>query len=423
MNICIYEDDRVGRLDPLTLTHPAFDLWCGTSSLLDRQRRYFAATQVGAMVRPALAELCQARHAAHMAVNDPAWLAEEAQVLVNARWLPPAGRAPDLRAPQVALVGDQVAYVVRPPGLADCAPETVASRVRLWKQTLPQHAVGGAMIDYAWDLVGHNGEAVWQDWAWRRADAWGGAAPAAVVGPAERALVHPSATVEPMVVLDTRPGPIIIDGGAVVQAFSRLEGPCYVGPHTWVVGAKVRGSSFGPHCRLGGEVEASIVQGYSNKYHDGFLGHSYLGEWVNLGAGTQTSDLRNDYGPVEVTVDGERVVTGQTKVGAFVGDHTKSGIGTLLNTGTVVGAFAQLLPTGSYLPRVVPSFCQVWRGQLRERTDLRQLLGTAAAVLRRRGAEWGPAHTNFVFTLHEETMPRRRDVIRASEQRRLRNIV
>src|SRR5438067_2358998 len=152
MNVCVYEDDRVGLLDPLTLTHPAFDLWCGTASLLDRQRRYFAATQVAALVRPSLAEVCQAKHAAHMAVNDPAW---------------------------------------------------------------------------------------------------GGGSPAAVIGPAERALVHPGATVEPMVVLDTRPGLVVIDGGAVVQAFSRLEGPCYVGPHTWVVGAKVRGSSFGPHCRVG----------------------------------------------------------------------------------------------------------------------------------------------------------------------------
>ena len=106
-------------------------------------------------------------------------------------------------------------------------------------------------------------------------------------------------------VADTTGGPVVIDREAVVTAFTRLEGPCYIGPRTQVHGAKIRaGTTLGPDCRIGGEVEASIVQGHSNKYHDGFLGHAYLGEWVNLGAGTQNSDLRNDYG--EVVGDGQR---------------------------------------------------------------------------------------------------------------------
>src|SRR5262249_20122520 len=133
------------------------------------------------------------------------------------------------------------------------------------------------------------------------------AAHAAVIGPRERLYVHATARVEPHVVVDTTRGPVVLDAEAVVQAFSRIEGPCYVGPQTQLLGAKVRGCTFGPVCRIGGEVEAAVVQGYSNKYHDGYLGHSYVGEWVNLGAGTQTSDLRNDYGPVSLTVAGQKV--------------------------------------------------------------------------------------------------------------------
>ena len=135
------------------------------------------------------------------------------------------------------------------------------------------------------------------------------------------------------------------------------------------MGAKVRGGTIGPKCRIGGEVEASIVQGYANKYHDGFLGHSYIGAWVNLAAGTQTSDLRNDYGTIKVTVAGQRVSTGQTKVGSFIGDHSKTGLGALLNTGSVIGAFCNVLPSGSLLPQEVPSFCQVYFGQIRELTE------------------------------------------------------
>src|SRR5207248_8637716 len=133
-------------------------------------------------------------------------------------------------------------------------------------------------------------------------------------------LIHPSARIDPMVVAATTGGPVVIGPGAVVHAFTRLEGPCAVGPGTQLFGAKVRaGTTLGPHCRVGGEVECSVVQGYSNKYHDGFLGHSHVGEWVNLAAGTITGDLRFDYRPVTVPLDGRDVPSGRVKVGSYFG--------------------------------------------------------------------------------------------------------
>src|SRR5262249_18804009 len=177
---------------------------------------------------------------------------------------------------------------------------------------------------------------------------------------------------------------VIIERDAVIGAFTRLEGPCYVGPGTNVLGAKIRaGTTLGPCCRVGGEIEASILQGFSNKYHDGFLGHSYVGEWVNIGAGTQTSDLRNDYGEVILTQAGLRVATGSSKVGSFIGDHAKIGIGALLNTGTNLGAFAGVLPAGRLLPRYVPSFCNVNYGVVNESEDPEVLFATAQEVMRR----------------------------------------
>jgi UDP-N-acetylglucosamine diphosphorylase/glucosamine-1-phosphate N-acetyltransferase len=281
------------------------------------------------------------------------------------------------------------------------------------------------MVNYPWDLVERNALALEQDylhWRRQRGDVAGPAGPT-LLGPGERFLADPSARIEPLVLVDTTRGPVLIDRGAVVQAFSRLEGPCYVGPDTQVLAARVRGSSFGPQCRIGGEVEASIVQGYSNKAHDGFLGHSYLGEWVNFGAGTHTSDLRNDYGVVRVRVDGERVDTGLLKVGAFVGDHTKTSINALLNTGTAVGPFAQLLASGSLLPPAVPPFCQVAQGRVQERTDLRQMFTTAHTAMARRGREWTETHAEYFFDLYEQTAGERRQLIRENEQRRLRRVV
>ena len=224
-----------------------------------------------------------------------------------------------------------------------------------------------------------------------------------------------------MVVADTQQGPVVIDEDAVVGAFSRLEGPCYIGPGSQVFGAKIRaGTSLGPQCRVGGEVEASILHGYSNKYHDGFLGHSYVGEWVNLGAGTHNSDLRNDYGEVTVTLHGMPVPTGMSKVGCFLGDHTKTGLGTLLNTGTNVGAFCNLLPAGRFAPKYVPSFTSWWNGSLREAFTLEQLLATAEIAMQRRGVKLTDAHKALYAGLWKETEGDRRQALRESEQRQLR---
>ncbi|HYT94245.1 MAG TPA: hypothetical protein VEL76_36350, partial [Gemmataceae bacterium] len=231
----------------------------------------------------------------------------------------------------------------------------------------------------------------------------------------------PTAQLDPLVVVDTSGGPVIVDREAIVTAFTRLEGPCYVGPQAQILGAKVRaGTTVGPQCRVGGEVEASILHGHSNKYHDGFLGHSYVGEWVNLGAGTHNSDLRNDYGEVTVVVGGERIATGLSKVGCFIGDHTKTALGTLINTGSNIGSFCNLLPSGPLLPKYLPSFTNWWNGSLREAADLPALLRTAEEVMRRRGEAFTAAHAALVRHVHEQTAAERRRALREAEQRQLR---
>ncbi|HYT92868.1 MAG TPA: putative sugar nucleotidyl transferase [Gemmataceae bacterium] len=423
MRICIFEDRRVDALEPLSLTRPAFDLLCGAGSLLQRHVRAFAADEVGVLVRPELAELCRLMHP-ELAVNDPDWLRDGTTLLVNARWLPSAP-IEDRQSPRIGLVGEAVAYVVLPaPGVPECTAETVAEWVEDCKDTLPRTPAGGVMAGHLWDLVEHNPTALDDDLAAFRAPRPPRTLTnVAVLGPEESFVVDPMATIEPFVVADTRNGPVLIDRGAVVHSFSRLEGPCYVGPESWILGAKLRGGTIGPCCRIGGEVEACILQGHSNKYHDGFLGHSYVGEWVNLGAGTQVSDLRNDYGMIRVSVNGVRVPTGRNKVGSFIGDHTKTGLGTLLNTGTTVGAFCGLLPSGSLLPHVIPSFCMYGYGQLQERWDLRQLFATAAVAMRRRGHELSGVHTDFLFGLYDRTAALRRKVIREVELRRWRQSV
>jgi UDP-N-acetylglucosamine diphosphorylase/glucosamine-1-phosphate N-acetyltransferase len=421
MHLCLFEDGAE-QLEPLSFTRPVFELYCGITPLADKQLRSFVASASGLLVREGLAALCRQRRPG-LPVNDGTWLRSGPAVLINGRWLPPAAPFAIPPAPCLGIVNDHVAYAVLSPAeLGRLVIEQVGPQLDAWQRELPCRPAGGTLIQYPWELVEHNGAQIARDFtdlglARKRVSP----PPLAVVGPAEGAWIDGMARIEPMVVADTTGGPVVVDQGAVVQSFTRLEGPCYIGPFTQVHGAKIRaGTSLGPHCRIGGEIEASIVHGHSNKYHDGFLGHSYVGEWVNLGAGTHNSDLRNDYGEVTVTIAGVPVATGTHKVGCFIGDHTKTGLGTLLNTGSSIGAFCNLLPAGRYAPKYMPSFTSWWNGTLREAFTLEQLLATAQIAMHRRGVALTEEHRARYSALHEDTAQERRRALRESEQRALR---
>ncbi|HZZ77520.1 MAG TPA: putative sugar nucleotidyl transferase [Gemmataceae bacterium] len=419
MRVCIFED-RAEQLEPLSLTRPVFELRCGMTSLAQKQARHVGATSWGALVRPALEDVYRIESPNAVAVNETEWLRGESLLLVNGRWLPPDDAFVPPTTPCVGLVGDVPAYVALPKGTTVCF-ETLPELLEQCRHKLPITSAGGRLIGYPWDLVDANANEIQRDFGWLRPTREPRDASLHLLGPHGNLWIAPSARVEPMVVADTTNGPVVIDEHANVSAFTRLEGPCYIGPYARVLGANIRaGTSIGPHCRVGGEVEASILHAYSNKYHDGFLGHSYVGEWVNLGAGTHNSDLRNDYGEVTVSVRGLPMHTGMTKVGCFLGDHTKTGLGTLLNTGTTVGAFCNLLPAGRFAPKYVPSFTSWWNGSLREAFTLEQLLATAEIAMQRRGVTLTDAHRALYASLLEETEEERHRVMRESEQRQLR---
>jgi UDP-N-acetylglucosamine diphosphorylase/glucosamine-1-phosphate N-acetyltransferase len=419
MRLCIFED-RTEQLEPLSLTRPVFNLRCGFTTLAAKQARHVGATVSAVLIRPVLEELYRLQ-APGVRVNDMGAADWGNLLLVNGRWLPPDDRFVPPTAPCVGLVGEAVAYVWLNKSAAICF-DALPELLDQWRSTLPAKSAGGRLINYPWELVEANADEIRRDFAWLKPskETWERRS-LNVTGPLGNLWIASSAQIEPMVLADTRQGPVVIDEHAVISAFTRLEGPCYIGARSQVFGAKIRaGTSIGPHCRVGGEVEASILHGYSNKYHDGFLGHSYVGEWVNLGAGTHNSDLRNDYGEVTVIQRGLNVPTGMSKVGCFLGDHTKTGLGTLLNTGTSVGAFCSLLPAGRFAPKYVPSFTSWWNGSLREAFTRDQLLTTAEIAMARRGVTMTAEHTALYAGLWEDTKEERRQALRESDQRQLR---
>jgi len=207
-----------------------------------------------------------------------------------------------------------------------------------------------------------------------------------VEGDAAKVLVHPDAQVSAHAVIDVRNGPVVIDAGARIGPFCLIQGPVYIGQKSQLDSCRITNSIAGENCRLGGEIADSVIGDYSNKHHDGFLGHSLVGDWVNLGALTTTSDLKNNYGEVRLTYNNQRYEAGTIKLGSVIGDYAKTAIGTMLGTGCVVD-FAANLFGRTHWSGHVPAF--TWGAN--ERYDLALFARDADRMMQRRGKTVTPA--------------------------------
>ncbi len=427
MRLCLAEDHEVAGLEPLTLTRPAFELRLGALTIGEKVARALNAGQGahtrGAIVRPQLAGLMSTRPPSErMTINDRNWLARGPVVVANARWVPPRGfEVPGDTAPWLALCqGRPACALVGPERAVGLEPHTVTSWFEDVAARFGGVEVGGEWIERPWDLVDRNAAHIERDFEelTPRGVTNRHLATASIVGPADRLSIHDSVRVDPYTVFDTTAGPIIIAAGVVIQPFTRVEGPCFIGAHSQLFRANLRGGvTLGPECRVGGEVEHAIIHGYSNKYHEGFLGHSYIGEWVNLGAITSNSDLRNDYGEVSVPLAGDPVATGLRKVGCFVGDHTRTGMGSFLNTGTSIGVMCNVLPAGILLPKHIPSFTMVSYGAVAQGWPLEELFATARIVCARRGRRFDEIDEQLFFTLHQQTRLERERAFQRTRER------
>lgn len=421
MRLCTFEDAGVAGLEPLVAARPAFDLRCGLTTLLEKHLRAVRPTAVGAIVRPHLSRLAALDHP-HYRVNESDWLAAGPAVLVNARWLPPVRFQLPTDGPFVAVLGDEIAYaVLAPDDLIDATPLNLDECLDRWRTRLYTRPAVGRVAHHLWDLVEWNGEEIAVDFAHLdRGPVNGRPSTLTLVGPSDALWVHETARVDPFVVADTSDGPVVVDRDAVVTSFTRLEGPCHVGPRTQVFGATVRaGTSLGPNSRVGGEVSTSIMIGHSSKAHVGYLGHSYVGEWVNLGAGTHVSDRRADYDTVRVAGAGGEADTGRTKVGAFIGDHVTAGVGCKVDSGSVIGPFAQLSSAGP-LPNRVPAFCTADNVRLIDCPDPQPLFDAAERVTGRRGEEFTDTHRAVFKGLFDRGANERRAAVHETELRRRR---
>lgn len=380
MKLYLFDDQIADGWHPFSLTRPCSELLFGTMRLRQRIERYAGRPASGALSRSWLAEF--AEDDAPPVLTDLSAVSEStARLFVSGRAVPdPSVRfGGSERAAVLAVAGDTVGCYV---------PAGEPTPPREWfeaPQPLPgweTHAVSGQVLGAVWDLVIGSPQQTTVDIETMRPNESTPPGDVELRG-SGRLVVGQDVRIEPGVLFDTSEGPILIGDRTEVRTGSRIAGPFVCGPDCRLLGGVLGGVSAGPFSYLRGEVEESVVLGYTNKAHDGFIGHAYIGSWVNLGAMTTNSDLKNNYGTVRLTLPDGEVDTGLTKLGCLVGDHVKTGIGTLINTGTVIGAGSNLFG-GSMPPKWVPPFS--W-GSSDSLTEYRSaaFINTARTVMERRG--------------------------------------
>ena len=380
-SLFLFEDNKARSFHPFALTRPVGELLFGAFLLRERGERFWGTECKGHLAGESLSGYSEA---GAPPVVDLGGVGSEGLRILQLSRFAPIGETPPLpqEATTLFLAGEVVGWIL-PPGTPAPNPKAL-----LDPRPLPGSKgleLEGRLLSAPWELMTQNGEQLRHDiptfFPGYAAEEFPGCH---ILGSGLLSIGR-DVRVEPGSVFDLSGGPIRLSDGVLVRAHTRLEGPAFIGPDTTILGGVLSEVSIGPVCKVRGEVECSLILGYTNKAHDGFLGHAYLGRWVNLGALTANSDLKNNYGPVRVGGADGPVETGLMKVGCFLGDHVKTGIGTLLNTGTVVGAGSNLFG-GEMPPTYVPPFS--WgNGTKLTEFRLERFLEVATQAMGRRGME------------------------------------
>ncbi|MHC1707567.1 MAG: GlmU family protein [Bacteroidales bacterium] len=392
MNYILFDDAHRNDLLPFTFLRPVADIRTGILTIREKWE-YFLQSKTSSLTEPYLSKkypIIKREH--NILINGSVIPNEElVQVIHNIK-------------PGQVLIKDDclVAYHIT----ADELDKTIKGEMEEVELHLPL-----TRLVNTWDIFKLNDVLILQDYEiltkGRKSEEL--SKTNAIIG-SGKIFVEEGAVVE-FATLNTTNGPIYIGRNAEIMEGSMIRGPFALLDHSVIkMGAKIYGATtIGPHCKIGGEINNSVFFGYSNKAHDGFIGHSVVAEWCNLGAATNTSNLKNTYDAVRVWNynDETFINSGLQFCGLMMGDHSKSSINTMFNTGTVVGVFANIF--GSGFPRnFIPSFS--WGGAAGFQTyNLKKAIGVAHTVLQRRNLDLTPEEEEILIEVFYITFPYRRE--------------
>ncbi|MDO9188029.1 MAG: GlmU family protein [Bacteroidia bacterium] len=389
MNYILFDDNTRNNLLPLTLTRPVADIRIGILTIREKWERV-----LGAKTSSKTQDYLSKKYPAEFAIDtDNVW--------INGSYCPNEKLIEEIKSlkPMEALF--DAATVIA----ANSGDIKSFDFTSLLEFTRYQSHAKVLRIENTWDIFSKNGDAINADFALLTAGRKSIALSATnrVIG-LENIFVEEGAKVE-CAILNASTGPIYIGKDSEIMEGSVVRGPFALCEHsTLKLSAKIYGpTTIGPHCKVGGEINNSVIFGYSNKAHDGFLGNAVLGEWCNIGADTNNSNLKNNYSEVKLwNYEKEDFVnTGLTFCGLIMADHSKCGINTMFNTGTVVGVNANIFGAG-FPPNFIPSFS--WGGASGFTVyKIKEAIAVATRVFERRGLVFDETEKDILTHVFELT--------------------
>ena len=360
MNIYLYENHQAVNFDPIAKTRAAFDIRFGSETFIERVQSIFPNSNISLIVRPDLEEITQEKHR-NKEVN-PKTIKEGLWLLGNVIWdiddLTLFVNQESTFYSGGNLVGVHLSKLMgenwmKNGGPLQCDPPT-QKRVD----------VNSISCQYLWDILDQLPQSILTEFNQRANPIDPNNYPEVIFMNPDNVFIGES-TIQPTTLINAENGPVIIEDGVLIQGQSYLEGPLYIGTKSVIKShSHIKHSVIGPKCKIGGEVNTVIIQGFTNKVHDGYLGNAFLGEWINLGAGTINSNLKNNYTQVTVQINGKNVNTESLHIGCFLGDYVKTAIGTTINTGTVIGPAAMIVTDG-FPPKTIRPFTWYVNGKHR----------------------------------------------------------
>lgn len=392
----LFEPENLAPFGPLTLLRSVAELRYGIYSNIERAQHVLGDSNIGLWIRPILA-LDHLEKYPDLAINADA---KEGTIFLNAAtpaWLYPNAISQLNESEASAIVHDGQ-IIAATPGALNFSQNFHRAFDQLDKMDCDPGSFDRQPA-WIWDHIDLIAPAIEFDITiWMEQNSYLSRMPAKLFTLTDRNIyIHNTAQIGKFVHLDASNGPIVIDEDVKISPFSSIVGPVYLGKRSSTKpSTSIRHTVVGRVCNLGGEIKSCIIHPYSNKSHDGFLGDSILGSWINLGAGTITSNMKNNYQKIRVSWDGNNYESGRQFLGSIIGDHTKTAIGVRLNTGTLIGTFCNVFQA-DFPPRAIPSFS--WGNGTHE---LDKAITTAELMMQRRNLTLTPAHTDVIKALAED---------------------
>lgn len=396
MQLCFFEDDKFENFYPLTLTRPVDDLRMGIFTIAQKWQRALQASKTARVLRP---ELNGVFATGEIDSSSPCtW--------INSRYLPTdetVEKINGLSEGQCLQYGQTV--------IAACVDGGQSARwldnnATDFNSLFVLETADLLCISRLWDLFQLNGQEIKKDVSRlpELSSSDHTISERAVLQNPDDIHIDENATIEPGCVLIAEKGPIYIGKNATVKAGSMLRGPLALCEGATInMGAKIyEDTTIGPVCKVGGEVNNTIFHSYSNKGHEGFVGNSLIGQWCNLGADTNTSNLKNNYSTIRITnwADEEEIETGQQFFGTAMGDHSKTAINTQLNTGTVCGVSCNIF-SADFPPKFIPSFSWVGSNVI-QTYQLEKAYDAMEAMMARRGQKLTEAQRQMLEQIYNQ---------------------